>query len=349
MEAAYLGDIAVDSMYLGDNLVYSSGPFQGLKVRPISTSVEYTGGTFELTVKSSEDWTLSMDSTYLSASTYTGTTGESTVTITAEANTGDTNIVTRITALTTNYSAETEVTIKNNSSLDGINFLFNYNAKNYNSSTRTIPNHSGGTLSQGMVFQKSTNLYYASVGSAITVSSDHISFSGGTYAQFAYSNASQSPFNITDAQPNLTVVVKWWRNPNVSNWKNNPQSDLLANRGDNPNSINWILRCDASNIYAITTGNSETLPWSAIPVTIVYRFTNKQLQIKNISEGTSTSVMSPSYNQGTNRLTLFGQGYQLSASDVTNGVGGDFYWIFLSRDSLTDEQIQQVINYNDSV
>ena len=347
MESAYLGEIQVDSIYLGENLVYSSGPFQGLKVRPSTISVPLTGGTFDLKIKSSEDWTLSMDSNYLSADAYIGTTGESIVTITAQGNTGDTNIVTTITALTANYSAETEVTIRKDATLDGLNFLFNYNAKDYNASTRTIPNHSAGTLSQNMVFKKTTDYRYSSVGSAITVSNDHISFSGGTYAQFAYNNPSDSPFNITDDEPNLTVIVKWWRNPDVSAIGGTAESDLLANRGMNAQVFNWILRTDGSNLYVITTTDLDRLAWSAIPVTVVYRITNKQVQIKNITEGTSTPLITTTYNAATNRLTFFGQSYYISPENVTNCIGGDFYWMFLSRDSLTDEQIQQVIDYNE--
>lgn len=349
MESAYFGGLEVEAMYLGENEVYSNGPFVGLIIKPESKIVPYSGGIFEIKIKSSEDWTLSMDPTYLSADTYSGTTGESIVTITADTYTGNTDIESTITATTASYSAET--TVKYSCSIDGLNFLFNFNAKDYDASTRTIPNHSAGTLSQNMVFKKTTNSSYSGVASAITASSDHISFSAGTYAQFAYNNASDSPFNITDNEPNLTVIVKMWRNPDAGSsiWAGTPQSDVLSNRGNNPNSFNWLLRCSETDIYAITTEDSDKLSWSAIPVTVVYRITNKQLQIKNITEGTSTPLTTTTYSQPTNRVTFFGMGYQLSATDVRNCIGGDFYWMFLSRDSLTDEQIQQVIDYNNNL
>lgn len=106
-----LGTTAISQVYLGQTLVFSSGPFQGLKLYPTSERVEYTGGSFTLSVKASEDWTLSVDSNYITASTYTGATGESSVTIDVAPNATTADVRTTITATTQNYSATCDVTM----------------------------------------------------------------------------------------------------------------------------------------------------------------------------------------------------------------------------------------------
>lgn len=235
-------------------------------------------------------------------------------------------------------------------------FVFNYNAKDYNSTTRTIPNHSAATLAMNMEFKHTTNTSYANESSAITVSTDHISFTGGTYAQFAFSNSGGSPFNITNANPNLTLVIKMWRDPNAASitpGTTSVQSDVLANRGTSSKTFNWLARCDDTKAYFHTaTSNdsaTESVTWTANPVTLLYRVTNQSVEVKNITEGISNTPFTPSYNLGTNRVTFFGQGYQTVATDVRNCIGGDFYWAYLSRESLTDAQVQEVIAFNDSI
>ena len=240
-------------------------------------------------------------------------------------------------------------------SLPSNTFVFNFNAKDYNTSTRTIPRTSGQTLAQDMVFRKTIYEPYSSVTSAITKYDDHIHFSGGTYAQFSFSSSASSPFNITTANPNMTFVVKMWRDPDAASITPGTtvaQSEVLANRGNNPNTFNWLARISPTNAYFHTKTTNAAVPsgvtWSSNPVIIVYRIKNRQVEVINITEGTKNTPFTPSYNGGTNRVTFFGQGYQSDATDVRNCIGGDFYWAYLSRESLTDEQVQQVIAYNDS-
>lgn len=104
----YLGGLEVSNMYLGEVEVYSSGPFIGLKLSPSTIQFYQDSGlTSSMKVKSSEAWTLALpnDATWLSASTLSGVSGETTVTLsTTEENTGDTRTAV-ITATTTSFSA----------------------------------------------------------------------------------------------------------------------------------------------------------------------------------------------------------------------------------------------------
>ena len=100
----YLGASAVSEAYLGTVLVYSSGPFQGLKMKPSLLYFTPTTLSNDVTVKSSENWTLTAPS-WITASTLTGGTGETTVTLTTTAQTAATSGTVVVT--TANYSAET--------------------------------------------------------------------------------------------------------------------------------------------------------------------------------------------------------------------------------------------------
>jgi hypothetical protein len=80
---------------------------------------------------------------------------------------------------------------------------------------------------------------------------------------------------------------------------------------------------------------------------MLYRVTNGVVEVKNLTEGLSNTPFSTTFNDGTNRLTFFGQGYQSVVTDIRNCVGGDFYWAYLSRESLTDAEVQQVVQFND--
>lgn len=104
----YLGGLEVSNMYLGEIEVYASGPYIGLKLSPSTIQFSQDSGlTSSMKVKSSEAWTLALpnDATWLSASTLSGFSGETTVTLsTTEENTGETRTAV-ITATTTSFSA----------------------------------------------------------------------------------------------------------------------------------------------------------------------------------------------------------------------------------------------------
>lgn len=113
----YLGGNAVSEAYLGDVLVFSSGPFVGLKMSPktmkFMDKAISTGDTFELSVKSSENWTLTTDADWFTLSPTTGLgTSEKTIitlTVTSKPSAETTNTITCTSA---NYSASTSTLYK---------------------------------------------------------------------------------------------------------------------------------------------------------------------------------------------------------------------------------------------
>lgn len=350
-----LGDTDISAIYAGDLLIYPTTE-TGWSVEPSTIEMAASGGTEIITITSLSAWTITSSESWVTFSQNSGDSGRTTVeAIIASHQTSSVRTATITVTDGTNVSTIAVSQAKYISDLPSNTFVFNFNAKDYNTSTRTIPRTSGQTLAQDMVFKKTTYEPYSSVTSAITEYEDHIHFSGGTYAQFSFSNSASSPFNITTAKPNMTFIVKMWRDPDaatITPGTTVTQSDVLVNRGNKPNTFNWLARISPTNAYFHTKTTNAAVPsgvtWSSNPVIIVYRIKNKQVEVINITEGTKNTPFTPSYNGGTNRVTFFGQGYQSNATDVRNCIGGDFYWAYLSREALTDAQVQQVIDYNES-
>lgn len=102
----YIGSDAITEAYLGEDLVFSSGPFQGIKVSP--KTISFNSGSLLRTckVKASESWTMTVPA-WLTASTLTGDTGETVVSLSTTAMTAATSGT--IEVVSTNYTASTLV------------------------------------------------------------------------------------------------------------------------------------------------------------------------------------------------------------------------------------------------
>lgn len=99
----YLGDDSISEAYLGEDLVFSTGPFEGLKVTPKSLSFNsFNASTANIKIKSSEAWSMTVPA-WITASTLTGDTGETIVSLTATTQTATTTG--SIVVASANYSA----------------------------------------------------------------------------------------------------------------------------------------------------------------------------------------------------------------------------------------------------
>lgn len=103
----YVGTDAIVEGYLGTELVFSSGPFEGLRVKPAELLFNPLFLTGSTTVKSSEAWSINSLPSWLSASPTSGDSGETVVVfenISQSAATADT-----ISIESTNYQADIDV------------------------------------------------------------------------------------------------------------------------------------------------------------------------------------------------------------------------------------------------
>lgn len=208
-------------------------------------------------------------------------------------------------------------------------FSVNYNAKQYNSTTNTIPKTTGQLVDVDAVISGSPTIIDNS-------SSGYISYSGNGNSRAALSGYQQY-FN-RNSNDSLTVVAK-------ARSTNNPH--LFANRGGSGN-YNWMFRV-YPNYVSLHGGDGETgridiSPNSADIFSV--RVSGNTVTYNNWTSGTTSSEEGFSFGiPNENGAALF-NGYYIDEGEYFTG---DFYWIFIAQGTLTDAQIQNVINYNENL
>lgn len=107
-ESFFIGSQECELIYLGNEIVYQKGDFEGIQMKNAVVLGMDSGSTYDLKIKSSEPWTLSVDTavTWLEFSQLTGDSGQTIVTIECnEENQTGSDRSTTITATTANYTA----------------------------------------------------------------------------------------------------------------------------------------------------------------------------------------------------------------------------------------------------
>jgi hypothetical protein len=218
--------------------------------------------------------------------------------------------------------------------LPDVSFSLNYNAKKYDSTNNQIPQTSGQLQNVDAV-----RTYGSGV---VDHSADgYISVTGNT--RFVCSGNSGTYLNRTNTQTGCTMTI-------VSKAKTNSGYSILTNRqGNGTTHLNWMYRQYADG-YMKLHGQTDTQQIACsttepniLSVRTLYNGGVKSY-MNNWSLGTSTSQATFAYlNTGTRGGALF-----CDYSDVNNEFWqGDFYWVYMSQNVLTDEQVQQVIDYNE--
>lgn len=221
-------------------------------------------------------------------------------------------------------------------------FVFNFNAKNYNTSTRTIPKESGASMDKDMVFSGTSS----SVINNISFDTDHVSVPKYGYSLFDFGTSGANPMNNTESEPAMTIVAKF--KADISS-----ESNFLCNR-DNI-TYNYFARCGDGSINSYflslgTLGGTNRGPdySSGDTVIAVWRVnTNREIDIKNLTNNTSTNIGTTTWNGGVKWFTFFMRRTGTASSNWNEPMACDFYWCYASREYLTDAEIQQVVRYNE--
>ena len=208
--------------------------------------------------------------------------------------------------------------------LPDVPFTVNYNAKNYNSSTQTFAKANGQLADTDVTITSGTLTAHDGY---VTVATNSRGIING------YGNY----FNRTDSTPNLTIISKQ-RTEGIN-------CHMFANRSSS-GSYNWMYRTYSNKLTL--HGNSEQgdIAVTTQPVIESVRIgSNRLATYNNYTDNTSNTKSNFKYG-GTNGSVALFAGYTDYSSEW---FVGDFYWIYMSQTTLTDEQVQQVINYNESV
>lgn len=226
--------------------------------------------------------------------------------------------------------------------LPDVPFVLNYNAKQFNSATNTIPMTSGQTNGVDCVLSGDT--------SGITFNNDHISWGGGSSIVASVMGTAD-----TNIECCITIIAKTKSNTGRRKMsliktfnKSNTQDDgfrnwdLLYTNYYGDNSLHyerdyWTNQMATQYTESISASTTE----ANIMSFSIHNCTSSNAVLKNHTDGQSVvddnfSLMATSPDG--NRMTMFNDDWY-----------GDFYWIYLTMGELTDEQIQQVICYNEQM
>lgn len=207
-----------------------------------------------------------------------------------------------------------------------VEYWFNYNAKNYDASGR-IPSD-GGAYEEDMIFNQ---------GSLPTKVGDFLQINQGT-ASMTELSRDTNPFNRSGNDA-LTIIAKFAPDADANN--------LFANRGTD---YNYMFRTN-DGFYLHTSESVGSVPQVSLQdgVNIISVVCENQ---RGIATNHSTNVVGEEkdvfYGGKSDGFAFFAGG---NGNWNTSGENwyGDFYWIFASPIKLTENQIKQVIKYNENL
>lgn len=213
--------------------------------------------------------------------------------------------------------------------LPDVSFSVNYNAKTYNSSTRTFVKTYGQLVDVDAVISGSPS---------IVVNGNYITYSGNSGNDGAFISGYQQYFNRSSSNPTLTIVAKC-----KTDGRN---CHLFANRY---NSYNWMFRPYNDHLTLHGTSETGSIALNSETANVMSARVNSQSQVyyNNWSDNTSTSPVSFDYGGENNEQVGLFNGY--AGFSTGEYFVGDFYWIYVSQNELTDAQILQVIDYNENL
>lgn len=211
-------------------------------------------------------------------------------------------------------------------SLPDVPFFFNFNAKDY--ADGVIPNADGAEFGENLIITPQS------------FNGDNI-VAGMDYFIKEYKTNADNPLNRSNNEP-LTIITK-------VNGIKGQTLHLFANRYTG--GYNYMLRVGGNNIWLHTLNSSQTSS-----INVPFDFSQPNIcAIRCLNDGYGYAENYTTNEVGPMKETKWGStvygfavlgGGEKSLSE--RFVGGTFYWIYVSKEQLTDEQIQQVINFNEN-
>ena len=217
--------------------------------------------------------------------------------------------------------------VQNPPQLPNVSYLCNYNAADFDESTQTFyRSETGQTFDNDITLMGSDTA---------TKSSNFVTIPRTKYKTFTFADAASNPFNgwnnSTGMSYTFVYKVRWNYLSSACN--------VISNR-DTSSNINWCVR---NNIFHTSDENFLKFIVNANPSTMVVRVDADANAERKCIETNQSATGTCSYGPQTKYVNFF-TGYANRANEPLNG---DFYWLYVSREYLTDAQVQQVIDYNE--
>jgi len=204
--------------------------------------------------------------------------------------------------------------------LPDVPFTVNYNAKNYNASTKTLAKTQGQLADIDAVITAGTP----------TFNDSYLTINENTCADLI---GYDSYFNRDNNNPNITIISK----QKTDNYNG---CHIFANRRS---TWNWMYRVYDDHLTLHGSSEQGYLTVTTQPVIESVRVdSNRLATFNNYTDDTTSTVSNFDYGS-----TNSGGAYLFFGGWSGEYFKGDFYWIYMSQETLTDAQIEQVITYNE--
>lgn len=210
-------------------------------------------------------------------------------------------------------------------------FICNWNARDFDPATNTIHMTTGQTFQQDLVFPNAVTQYtdkYVSIPST------------ANKVRFDFATTADNPFNLS-SDKGFTMVFKL----------NGNGSWCISDRDGSSSTYSWLFGCNQgviimNAIFDFTNPRKQYIPQTAGTQTVAVRINNSTNYGEYISYTDNDSLggnLSGSWwRNATRQITFFGGQYP---SEIWYG---DFYWLYITNEVLTDAEIQAVIDYNEN-
>lgn len=215
-------------------------------------------------------------------------------------------------------------------------FEFNYNFRNYDINGHKVSNHVDATLAD-------YNLQL--FGNYPSWDTDHITIdriAKGYIDKWSNSTNASGSYFYRSGNNNMTMVAKVAPTLNRRN-----AGDFISNRG---NGYNYMFRVAGdNNSFYLHTGTAYSSSRSMVisssePQVLAVRVNGSEnyIQLDNVTTGETKKISGVNWGDSNNIFKFF-------YNDDSEYYCGDVYWMYYSFECLTDDDIVQVVEYNDYV
>lgn len=205
-------------------------------------------------------------------------------------------------------------------------FMFNYNAKQYDSSTYTFPKTTGQLFDVDLTLNGAPSSY----------TDEYVDFNLNRtiYIGYLYNSNADNPFNRASSASSFTFIYK------TSGFTSN-STNLFCNRNTN---YNYMVR--GNMLHTSSSGFLSLTPSSSPEICVIRVNSNGTSERKFVdSNGNTLQITTASTISwgGINNGIGFFAGYATGGEYFQNR----FYWMYCSMERLTDEEVVQVIQFNE--
>lgn len=210
-------------------------------------------------------------------------------------------------------------------------FICNWNARDFDPATNTIPMTTGQSLQEDLVFPHTVSAY----------GDNYITIQGTeNKVVFNFHNTASNPFNLA-SNKGFTMVVKMYGSTN-SSW-------CISNRTGSTGTYSWLFSDRKDQVLLGTIndyGGGQYIPQTDAPQVMGIRINNTTNYGEYISYTDNARVgwnlRGSWWRNDSPEITFFGGTWP------TEIWYGDFYWIYITDQVLTDAEMDEVVAYNEA-